>query len=359
MSSTPIDMCPLNVYPANIYPELDLSALEDRSEDDICQDISAQPRSTNQGQAISPHASPHAPLSFLALIKSYFALTKPRVIELLIISTIPAMLMADRGGLHLMTMFITLIGGWLGAGCANALNMIVDADIDQQMHRTRNRPLVNHAMSKGQAYCFAGFLGLSSVLLLGFLVNPLSAILVILTIAFYIFVYTLVLKRRTWQNVIWGGAAGCMPALVGWSAITGGLAWQPCVLFGIVFLWTPTHTWALAMHYHDDYAKASVPMFPVLESWQKVSVHMLAYTCATVAVSFVLIPAAGWIYAVGAIGAGIWFIAATARFSYRIFHLQPLKPMGIFLLSNLYLAILCMALSLDSLLNTPLLSITG
>ena len=201
-------------------------------------------------------------------IKAYFALTKPRVIELLLVAAIPAMLQANRGTVDLWLVLGTLVGGWMGAGAANTFNMVADYDIDQKMGRTRARPLVRHTVTKTRATIFAWVLLVASVLWLGVVCNSwLASLFILLTNWFYVFVYTKWLKRRTWQNVIWGGAAGCMPVLVGWAAVRANVHdgspdfwWQAVVLFMIIFFWTPPHTWALAMKYKDDYARANVPL---------------------------------------------------------------------------------------------------
>lgn len=303
--------------------------------------------------AAVPVAAPEATGYRWALAKAqaYLALTKPRVIELLLVATIPAMLQADRGSVHIGLILATLFGGWLGAASANALNCVVDADIDGVMKRTERRPLARHAVPTSHALIFGLVLGVASFAWLWIFANLLSAVLVVITIAFYVFVYTMVLKRRTWQNVIWGGAAGCMPALVGWSAITGSLSWQPFVLFLIVFMWTPPHTWALAMRYKEDYRAAGVPMFPVIASEERVTKHILGYTWATVIASLLIAPAAGLVYAVVAVTAGLWF-ATTATQLYRsVRGGAAVKPLKLFLQSNNYLAVLFVGLSVDAVLG--------
>ncbi|MGI9586868.1 MAG: heme o synthase, partial [Dietzia maris] len=243
---------------------------------------------------------------------AYIALTKPRVIELLLVAAIPALLQADRGNVHLSLVLLTLVGGWLGAASANSLNMVVDADIDKVMKRTERRPLARHAISTRAALVFGLLLGVSSMLWLGLLAGSwLAAFFILLTICFYVFVYTMILKRRTAQNVVWGGAAGCMPVLVSWAVITDHLPegqahnwWQAIVLFLIIFFWTPPHTWALAMRYKEDYEAAGVPMLPVIMSAEGVTRRITIYTWVTVLCTFALIPAAGWVYAAGALGFG-------------------------------------------------------
>lgn len=226
-----------------------------------------------------------------ATVLAYVALTKPRVIELLLVATIPVMLQADRGHVDIAVIAFTLIGGWLGAGSANTLNMVVDADIDKKMKRTERRPLARRAVATRSALIFGLVLWAASFAVLYFAANLLSSLLVSATIIFYVGVYTMILKRRTWQNVVWGGAAGCMPTLVGWAAVTGSISWQPIVLFLVIFFWTPPHTWALAMRYKEDYKAAGVPMLPVIATEERVTRQMLIYTWLTVITSLTLIPA--------------------------------------------------------------------
>ncbi|MDN6387319.1 MAG: heme o synthase, partial [Corynebacterium sp.] len=242
-------------------------------------------------------------------IKAYISLTKPRVIELLLVAAIPSMLQAQRGEVNLGLILLTLVGGWMGAAAANTFNMVADYDIDQKMRRTHRRPLAKHTVNKTEARIFAWALTVGSVLWLGLLCHSwLAAGFILLTIWFYIFVYTKWLKRRTWQNVIWGGAAGCMPVMVGWATVTeanggsfnaGWASWgQALLLFLIIFFWTPPHTWALGMRYREDYEAAGVPMMPVVKPPLEVTRQILWYTWATVITSLLLVPATGWVYAV-------------------------------------------------------------
>jgi protoheme IX farnesyltransferase len=301
--------------------------------------------------APAANAAP-APTGVWARIKAtllaYLALTKPRVIELLLVSTFPAMLMAARGHVDIWLVFITIFGGWMGAASANALNCVVDADIDKKMKRTQRRPLAREAVPTSHALIFGIVLGFLSFGLLWWQANLLAAILVVFTIAFYVLIYTMVLKRRTWQNVIWGGIAGCMPALVGWAAVTGGLSWEPFVMFLIVFFWTPPHTWALAMRYKEDYKAAGVPMYPVIATEQQVTRQIMWYSIATVIATLVLVPAAGLLYAVVAVVAGIWFCATAAQLYRSVRGGAQVQPLKLFLHSNNYLAIVFVALSVDA-----------
>ncbi|WP_260489119.1 heme o synthase [Dietzia sp. B32] len=301
------------------------------------------------------------------VVMAYIALTKPRVIELLLVAAIPAMLQADRGallsgddtGLSISLVLLTLVGGWLGAASANSLNMVVDADIDKVMKRTERRPLARHAISTRAALIFGLVLGASSMLWLGLLAGSwLAAFFILLTICFYVFVYTMILKRRTAQNVVWGGAAGCMPVLVSWAVITDHLPegqphnwWQAIVLFLIIFFWTPPHTWALAMRYKEDYEAAGVPMLPVVMSAEGVTRRITIYTWVTVLCTLALIPAAGWVYAAGAVGFGVWFIIMAHRLEAGVHRGIEVKPLKLFILSNNYLAGVFVALSVDALLG--------
>lgn len=284
-------------------------------------------------------------------VLAYIALTKPRVIELLLVATIPAMLFADRGEVDLVLIASTLFGGWMGAASANALNCVVDADIDKVMKRTALRPLARQAVPTRHAFVFGVVLGVVSFLWLWWRANLLAGLLVVATIAFYVLVYTMVLKRRTWQNVVWGGAAGCMPVMVGWAAVTGSLSWEPIVLFLVIFFWTPPHTWALAMRYKEDYKAAGVPMLPVIASEQHVTKQILLYTWATVLATLVLVPAAGLVYAAVTVAAGAWFLLVAHQLYRSVRGGAAVKPLKLFLQSNNYLALVCLGLAVDSVLD--------
>ncbi len=254
--------------------------------------------------------------------QSLFALTKPRIIELLLVTTIPTMFLAARGLPSPGLMVATLVGGALAAGSANTFNCYIDRDIDAVMRRTSRRPLARPAplsvIRPAEALAFGLVLGVAATLMLGLLTNWLSAALADSAIVFYVFVYTLGLKRRTASNIVIGGAAGCVPVLVGWSAVTGTLGWAPVILFGIIFFWTPPHTWALAMKFKDDYAAASVPMLPVVAPPEVVARKILRYSYAMVATTLALAPYAGWIYTVCAAGLGVWFLAEAHRLQIRV-----------------------------------------
>ena len=267
-------------------------------------------------------------------VGAYVALTKPRIIELLLVTTLPTMVVAQRGLPPVWLMAATLVGGALAAGGANAINMVVDVDIDRVMQRTKSRPLVTGAMTPRAALVFALALEAAAFAELTLAVNLFSAVLALSATLFYVFVYTLWLKRRSSQNIVIGGAAGAVPVLVGWSAVTNSLAWAPVVMFAVIFIWTPPHFWSLAVRYRDDYAAADVPMLPVVASMRRTTSEIVSYTVALVATSFLLGPVAhlGWIYMVtaAALGAGfLWFVtrlwglaqtgAATGKEAMRVF----------------------------------------
>lgn len=288
------------------------------------------------------------------VLAAYISLTKPRIIELLLVATIPAMLLADRGTLDASSMLLilsTLFGGWLGAASAHTLNCVVDADIDKMMKRTSTRPLAADTVTTRQALMFGMTLGTASFVWLWLMVNPLSALLILATIAFYVIIYSKVLKRRTSQNVVWGGAAGCMPVMIGWAAVTGTIGWPAVVMFLTIFFWTPPHTWALGMKYRDDYAAASVPMLPVVAEPQVVTRRIVYYTIATVGTTIALIPAAGLLYAAGAVVIGAWFLAMAVRLHLGVRAGAEVKPLKLFILSNNYLAAVFLALAVDSVLG--------
>ncbi|GLW65043.1 protoheme IX farnesyltransferase [Actinomadura rubrobrunea] len=290
------------------------------------------------------------------LLRAYVALTKPRVIELLLITTIPVMFLAAGGVPPLGTVLATLAFGTLSAGAANAINCYIDRDIDAKMRRTRRRPLARAQVSPAETLVFGVVMAVASTVGFGLAVNALAAGLSAFAILFYVFVYSMLLKRRTAQNVVWGGIAGCMPVLIGWAAITGDLAWTPFVLFGVVFLWTPPHTWTLAMRYREDYAVAKVPMLPVVAGERRVVIESLVYTYATVACSLLLWPVAAMSPVYGAVAAvlGAVFLAEGHRLLKAVragvtgVHLRPMR---FFHLSNVYLALLFTAVAVDPLLH--------
>jgi len=291
----------------------------------------------------------------------YVALTKPRIIELLLVTTLPAMFLAERGLPPLWLIFTTLVGGTLSAASANTLNCYLDRDIDAVMHRTENRPLITGAISPPAALTFGAVLGIASTVWLGTLVNWLSAALSFGAIVLYVGVYTMLLKRRTSQNIVWGGAAGCMPVLIGWSAVANTLAWPALVLFLIVFFWTPPHYWPLSMRFKDEYRAAGVPMLPVLALDVVVARRIVLYSWATVATSLALVPIAsmGWIYLIVALLSGGLFLVESHALLLRArdprnVTVASLKPMRLFHYSISHLTILFLAVAIDPLLHVAL-----
>ncbi len=254
--------------------------------------------------------------------RSLFALTKPRIIELLLVTTIPTMLLAQRGLPSIRILVVTLVGGAFAAGSASTINCYIDRDIDAVMRRTSRRPLTGHGklavIKPAEALAFGIVLGVVATVLLGTLVNWLSAGMADAAILFYVFVYTLGLKRRTPNNIVIGGAAGCMPVLIGWSAVTGTVGLPAVVLFAVIFFWTPPHTWALAMKFRDDYVAAGVPMLPAVATPAEVARKILLYSYLMVAVTLALAPYAGWLYTACAIGLGGWFLIEAHRLRARV-----------------------------------------
>ena len=290
------------------------------------------------------------------VIGAYVGLTKPRIIELLLLTTVPVMFLAERGVPDLWLVVATVVGGTLSAGSANALNCYYDRDIDERMRRTRRRALPRHMVSPRSALVFGLLLGVVSTLALGFLVNWLSAGLALAANVFYVVGYTMILKRRTSQNIVWGGAAGCFPALIGWTAVTGELAWAPVVLFMVVFFWTPPHFWALAMRYREDYAAADVPMLPSVAPAVEVGRQIVIYAWVTVATSMLLWPVAGtgWLYPVAALVLGTVFLTESHLLHRRTRQsdsVAEMRPMRLFHWSNMYLSLLFLAVALDPLLT--------
>lgn len=285
-------------------------------------------------------------------VGDYVSLTKPRIIELLLVTTVPVMLLAARGFPPVELIAATLVGGTFAAGSANALNCYVDRDIDAIMRRTAKRPLNRSAMKPRNALIFGLVLGAVAVVMLWLTTNALSAILALAAIAFYVLIYTMVLKRRTSSNIVWGGAAGCMPVLIGWSAVTGSLAWPPIVLFAVVFLWTPPHFWALAMQFRDDYAAAGVPMLPVVATPSFVANRMIAYSWVMVAASLLLWPVGHTtlFYPSVALVLGGIFLRETYALRSRIHAGLSPRPTRVFRWSINYLSLLFLAVAVDALL---------
>jgi len=286
------------------------------------------------------------------LVGQYVSLMKPRIIELLLITTVPVMFLAARGVPDLLLVLATLVGGTLSAGSANTLNCYLDRDIDAIMRRTSKRPLVTGTISPRGAITFGIVLAVVSTLWLGLLVNWLSAWLALAALLFYVVGYTWLLKRRTAQNIVWGGIAGCMPVLIGWSAVTNTLSWSAFILFLVIFFWTPPHYWPLSMRFKEDYANADVPMLPVLEQMTVVATQIVLYSWAMVLTSLALVPVGGmgWIYTLVALASGGVFLAEAHRLLAGAKAGIPeikLKPMRLFHLSITYLTLLFVGVAID------------
>ena len=291
-----------------------------------------------------------ARLSTRDRVLAYVALTKPRIIELLLVTTVPTMVLAERGMPSFGLVLATLVGGSLAAGSANALNCWYDRDIDTLMHRTARRPLVRHTVPPRNALIFGLVLGVLATVELAVTTNLLSALLADAAIAFYVLVYTMLLKRRTSQNIVWGGAAGCMPVLIGWSAVTNTVSWAAVVLFLVIFFWTPPHFWALAIRYRDDYAAAGVPMLPVVATPAAVATRIVAYSYAMVATSLLLLlDASGAVYGVSAVVLGAVFLREAHLLQSRVRRGVETLPMRLFGWSITYLSLLFLAVAVDQL----------
>ncbi|MEP9383169.1 heme o synthase [Nocardioides sp. KR10-350] len=311
---------------------------------------------TYVGQPVPDLQSPGTRATARDVVAAYVGLTKPRVIELLLLTTVPVMFFAARGVPGLGLVVATVVGGTFSAGSASVFNCVYDRDIDEQMRRTRRRALPRHIVSPRAALVFGTVLGVLSTVILAIWVNPLSAVLSVAANAFYVFVYTMLLKRRTAQNIVWGGIAGCFPALIGWTAVTGELSWAPVVLFAVVFFWTPPHTWALALRYREDYAGVDVPMLPVVKSARDVARQIVLYSWAMVATSIALWPVAstGWFYPLCAVVLGAVFLVQAHRMLARTRgteELSRIQPMHLFHSSNLYLSLLFVAVAVDPLIT--------
>ncbi|WP_246012655.1 heme o synthase [Myceligenerans xiligouense] len=283
---------------------------------------------------------------------AYVALTKPRVIELLLVTTIPTMILAERGWPSVGLMLATLAGGALAAGSANAFNMCLDRDIDRLMNRTKRRPLATGEISPRAGLVFSWVLCGLALAWFALVVNFAAAWLTAAAIAIYVVGYTMILKRRTPQNIVWGGIAGCMPVFIGWAAVTGGLSWSALALFGVIFFWTPPHYWPLSIKFKRDYAAADVPMLPVVSDDRRVAAEMVGYTLAMIACSLVLVPLAdmSWVYTVVAAGLGAWFLASTVLMLRRAKQGAAGKTLGamkVFHASITYLSVLFLAVAVD------------
>lgn len=312
---------------------------------------------TYVGHSASAAQQPAAERATLKdVVAAYVGLTKPRVIELLLLTTVPVMFFAAEGIPDLWLVVATVVGGAFSAGSASVFNCVYDRDIDEQMRRTRRRALPRHIVSPAAALVFGFVLGIASTVILYVWVNPLSALLSVAANAFYVFGYTMLLKRRTTQNIVWGGLAGCFPALIGWTAVTGSLSWVPVVLFAVVFFWTPPHTWALALRYREDYANVDVPMLPVVAPAREVGRQVVLYSWVMVATSLLLWPVAGTglVYPIAAAVLGAFFLVEAHRMWARTRDTESLtviQPMRLFHSSNLYLSLLFVAVAVDPLIS--------
>ena len=297
-----------------------------------------------------PAVDAPAPASWLDLIRAYVALTKPRIVELLLVTTVPAMLLAGSASVRLIA--VVLVGGSLAAGAANALNCYLDRDIDEVMRRTARRPLPTHTVSPRAALVFGLVLAAGSGVLMAVFTNWLATGLTIAAIAYYDLVYTLWLKRSTPSNTFWGGVCGAAPVLIGWAAVTGSLAAPAWVMFGVVFCWQMPHFYALAVAYRDDYARAGIPMLPVVASARRVGVETVVFAWLTVLVSLALWPlGASWVYGVPALLVGALFLVEAHGLSGRLRRDEPPRPMRLFHWSTTYLTVVFVAIAVDALVH--------
>ncbi|AIA02914.1 heme o synthase [Streptomyces noursei] len=293
---------------------------------------------------------------FGARVKAFIALTKPRVIELLLMTTVPVMFLAAGGVPDLWLVLATCVGGYLSAGGAAAFNMYIDRDIDAMMDRTAQRPLVTGMVSPRECLVFASALTVGSTVLFWYLVNPLSAMLSLGAIFFYVVVYTMILKRRTSQNIVWGGIAGCMPVFIGWSSVTNSVSWASLVLFLVIFFWTPPHYWPLSMKVTDDYKRVGVPMLPAVAGNKVVARQIVVYSWVMVAVSLLLQPLGytGWFYTAVAVACGAFWLREAHALQNRAkagVTGAKLKEMRLFHWSITYVSLLFVAVAVDPFLR--------
>lgn len=298
-------------------------------------------------------------IGFRRKAKAYLALTKPRVIELLLVTTLPTMIFAQRGWPDLWTILATMVGGALAAGASGSFNCYIDRDIDQHMERTKNRPLVTGEVTPRETLVFSWVLTIASVIILAVGTNWLATAFGIAAIFFYVVIYSLILKRRTQQNIIWGGLAGAFPVLIAWAAVRETVDWPAVVLFVVIFLWTPPHYWPLSLKYKEDYQEVDVPMLGAIATSRRLSSQVVLYTWATVVISLLLVPM-GWsgiVYAATAAVAGGWFIYEAHKL-YRDSQRPDFtdkKAMRVFHLSITYLTLIFVALAVDPFVGEPLM----
>ncbi len=288
----------------------------------------------------------------LQVIRAYVALTKPRIVELLLVTAVPTTFLAASGLPRLLDVLVVLVAGALSAGSANALNCYIDRDIDPVMRRTARRPLPQHVVEPRQALTFGLVIGVASVVMMALVANPLAAALTAGAIFYYVVIYTLLLKRHTVHNTVLGGVCGAMPVLIAWAVVTGTLAWPAWVLFGVVFFWQPTHFWALAIKFRDDYAAAGIPMLPVVASLTRVAVESLVYAVLAVVCSLLLWPAVdGPVYPVIAIVVGAVLLVETSKLLARVRRGDDPRPMRLFHWTNTYLTLLFLGLAVGTLVG--------
>lgn len=322
--------------------------------------------STSLESAATQGTSPSAPpeptrqkIGFRRKAKAYISLTKPRVMELLLVTTLPTMILAERGWPDLLTVLATMVGGALAAGASSSFNCYIDRDIDQHMERTKNRPLVTGEVTPREALVFSWVLTFASIGILALGTNWLATAFGIAAIFFYVVIYSLILKRRTQQNIIWGGLAGAFPVLIAWAAVRGTVEWPAVVLFVVIFLWTPPHYWPLSLKYKEDYQEVDVPMLGAIATSRRVSSQVVLYTWATVIFSLLLTPMgwAGIVYTATAAVSGGWFIYEAHKL-YRDSQRADFtdkKAMRVFHLSITYLTLLFVALAVDPFVGAPLM----
>jgi protoheme IX farnesyltransferase len=295
----------------------------------------------------------HEPVSIADRLRAYLTLTKPRIVELLLVTTVPAMVLADPRSPSPLLILVVLIGGSLAAGAANVINCYIDRDIDQLMRRTSRRPLPTHVVAPRSALIFGLTMAVVSTVLMAVFTNWLATALTVAAIAYYDLVYTLWLKRTTSQNTFWGGICGALPVLIGWAAVTGSLAWPAWIMFGIVFFWQMPHFYALAITFKDDYARAGIPMLPVVASLRRVGVESVVFAWLTALTTVVLWPVAmGWAYGVPAVVASAFFVLEAHRMDGRIRRGEPANPMRLFHWSTTYLTIIFVVIAVDALIRT-------
>jgi heme o synthase len=309
--------------------------------------LSDDPAGAGDRESVPPRAG-----RVREVLKAYLALTKPRIVELLLVTTVPTMFLAARGLPDVLTMLVVVIGGALAAGSANSLNCYIDRDIDQVMRRTSTRPLVRHTVSPRAALTFGLTIGVLSVAAMAAATNLLAAGLTLAAIFYYVVIYTLLLKRRTAANTFWGGVCGAAPVLIGWAAVTGSLSAAAWLLFAVVFFWQPPHFWALAIKFRKDYAAAGVPMLPVVASLRRVLTETVLYSWVMVIASVVVWPLAGTtlLYGMASLVLGGLFLFEVHRLAWRERHGQQIKPMYLFHWSITYLTLLFVALAVDAFL---------